>query len=106
MNILVTESALNKLREYKEDSLEYIRMAVLPGGCSGFQYSLNMEDKVEDDDFIYEASDDLKILIDPFSEQYLDGIQLDFRSSMMGSGFVFENPNASGGCGCGSSFTV
>lgn len=106
MNITITENALIKLREYRDDDDEYIRMAVLPGGCSGFQYSLNMENKMEDDDFIYEASSDVTILIDPFSEQYLDGVVLDFHSSMMGSGFVFENPNASGGCGCGSSFTV
>ena len=106
MNITITNDALDKLREYREEDSPYIRMAVLPGGCSGFQYSLNMESKIEDDDYVYEASSDISILIDPFSEQYLEGVTLDFHSSMMGSGFVFENPNASGGCGCGSSFTV
>ena len=82
-----------------------LRVAVLPGGCSGFQYGLNIEDAPEADDEILEQAG-VRIFVDPFSAQYLDGVEIDYVSSMMGSGFSFRNPNSSGGCGCGSSFTV
>jgi iron-sulfur cluster assembly accessory protein len=104
--ITVTDDAINVLRESKENKDQYIRMGILPGGCSGFQYILNLEDTFDEEDEVVTISDDLSILIDPFSAQYLDGITLDYQSTMMGQGFVFNNPNASGGCGCGSSFTV
>ncbi|HSR42430.1 MAG TPA: iron-sulfur cluster assembly accessory protein, partial [Longimicrobiales bacterium] len=82
-----------------------LRVAVLPGGCSGFQYGLNIEEAPEVDDEILEQAG-VKIFVDPFSAQYLDGVEIDYVTSMMGSGFSFRNPNAVGGCGCGSSFTV
>jgi iron-sulfur cluster assembly protein len=82
-----------------------LRVAVLPGGCSGFQYGLNIEDQPESDDEIFELGG-VKVFVDPFSAQYLDGVEIDYVTGMMGSGFSFRNPNASGGCGCGSSFTV
>lgn len=82
-----------------------LRIAVLPGGCSGFQYSLNIEDGPEDDDELM-TLEGIRVFIDPFSAQYLDGVEIDYVTGMMGSGFTFRNPNATGGCGCGSSFTV
>jgi iron-sulfur cluster assembly protein len=82
-----------------------LRVAVLPGGCSGFQYGLNIEDGPEADDEIMELQG-IKVFIDPFSAQYLEGVEIDYITGMMGSGFTFRNPNAAGGCGCGSSFTV
>ncbi len=82
-----------------------LRVAVLPGGCSGFQYGLNIEDEPEADDEILELSG-VRIFVDPFSVQYLEGVEIDYTTSMMGAGFTFRNPNATGGCGCGSSFTA
>ncbi|MGH7584304.1 MAG: HesB/IscA family protein [Gemmatimonadales bacterium] len=82
-----------------------LRISVLPGGCSGFKYSLNLEDKVGDDDMSAEING-IRVFVDPFSAQYLSGVTIDYVTSMQGSGFTFENPNATGGCGCGSSFTV
>ncbi len=82
-----------------------VRVAVLPGGCSGFQYGLNIEDEPEADDEILELSG-VRIFVDPFSVQYLEGVEIDYVTSMMGAGFTFRNPNATGGCGCGSSFTA
>jgi iron-sulfur cluster assembly protein len=82
-----------------------LRVAVLPGGCSGFQYGLNIEDGPEADDEVLDIGG-VKVFVDPFSAQYLAGVEIDYVSSMMGQGFTFRNPNASGGCGCGSSFTV
>lgn len=82
-----------------------LRVAVLPGGCSGFQYGLNIEDAPEQDDEVVEMNG-VRVFVDPFSAQYLEGVEIDYVTTMMGSGFTFRNPNATGGCGCGSSFTV
>ena len=82
-----------------------LRVSVLPGGCSGFKYSLNIEERPLEDDHILPA-DRVRVFVDGFSLQYLNGVTVDYVTSMQGSGFTFTNPNASGGCGCGSSFTV
>ncbi|MDZ7629797.1 MAG: iron-sulfur cluster assembly accessory protein [Gemmatimonadaceae bacterium] len=82
-----------------------LRVAVQPGGCSGFKYSLLIEDKPAEDDTLL-AQDGFQVFVDPFSMQYLNGIQIDYTTSMQGSGFTFKNPNATGGCGCGSSFSA
>ncbi|HWP37533.1 MAG TPA: iron-sulfur cluster assembly accessory protein [Gemmatimonadales bacterium] len=82
-----------------------LRVAVLPGGCSGFKYGLNIEEQPLDDDIVVEEAG-LRVFVDTFSAQYLDGVTIDYVSGLHGSGFTFDNPNASGGCGCGSSFTV
>jgi iron-sulfur cluster assembly accessory protein len=82
-----------------------LRVSVLPGGCSGFKYSLNIEERALDDDMSFDVNG-VRIFVDGFSAQYLSGVTIDYVSSMQGSGFTFTNPNASGGCGCGSSFTA
>lgn len=82
-----------------------LRVSVMPGGCSGFKYGLVIEDRGAEDDIIVDQ-EGFKVFIDPFSAQYLSGTTIDFVSSMQGSGFTFSNPNATGGCGCGSSFTA
>src|ERR1700759_3475065 len=82
-----------------------LRVSVLPGGCSGFKYSLNIEDKAADDDMTAELNG-IRVFIDAFSAQYLTGVTIDYVTAMQGSGFTFNNPNATGGCGCGSSFTA
>lgn len=82
-----------------------LRVSVQPGGCSGFKYSLLIEDKPADDDTIL-SQGGFNVFVDPFSMQYLNGVIIDYTTSMQGSGFTFKNPNASGGCGCGSSFSA
>jgi len=82
-----------------------LRVAVLPGGCSGFRYSLNIEEQPAADDVVVESAG-VRLFVDEFSVQYLNGTVIDYKSNFQESGFAFENPNASGGCGCGSSFTV
>ena len=82
-----------------------LRVGVLPGGCSGFKYSLNIEPQPASDDVVVESAG-VRLFVDEFSAQYLNGTVIDFKSNFQESGFAFENPNASGGCGCGSSFTV
>jgi len=106
----LTEAALMKVHTFIDEhgagEKTGLRVAVLPGGCSGFQYGLNIEDTPEEDDDILDMSEGIRVFVDPFSAQYLEGIEIDYVTSMMGSGFTFNNPAASGGCGCGSSFTV
>ena len=82
-----------------------LRVSVLPGGCSGFKYSLNVEERPLEDDMVAEVNG-VRVFVDGFSAQYLTGVMIDYVSSMQGSGFTFSNPNATGGCGCGSSFTA
>lgn len=82
-----------------------LRVSVQPGGCSGFKYGLLIEDEAAEDDLVVEQGD-WKVFVDPFSAQYLNGVIIDYVSSMQGSGFTFKNPNATGGCGCGSSFSA
>ena len=82
-----------------------LRVSVQPGGCSGFKYGLLIEDATADDDVVLEQ-EGFKVFLDPFSAQYISGVQIDYVTSMQGSGFTFKNPNATGGCGCGSSFSA
>ena len=106
----VTDSALVEIKKFiaNEDDLPEtagLRVRVVPGGCSGFQYSLNIEEESRPGDFILERND-VRLFVDMFSAQYLNGVTVDYTSNMMGSGFTFENPNATGGCGCGTSFSA
>jgi iron-sulfur cluster assembly protein len=106
----VTDSALAEIKKFlasEEDLPETagLRVRVVPGGCSGFQYSLNIEEESKTGDFIMEKAD-IKLFVDMFSAQYLNGITVDYTSNVMGSGFTFDNPNATGGCGCGTSFSA
>jgi iron-sulfur cluster assembly protein len=109
LTITVTTIAASEVQRFMEEQgatgAAGLRVAVLPGGCSGFQYGLNIEDEAQDDDEIYE-SNGVRLFVDPFSGQYLDGVEIDYVTTMMGSGFTFKTPNATGGCGCGSSFTA
>ncbi len=109
MHIQLSPTAVTTVQKFIEEhgAVEGagLRVAVLPGGCSGFQYGLNIEESPEGDDEVLEM-EGLRVFVDPFSAQYLEGVEIDYVTTMMGSGFTFKNPNASGGCGCGSSFTV
>ncbi len=82
-----------------------LRVSVMPGGCSGFKYGLVIEDKSAEDDMVLEH-DGFRVFVDPFSAQYLNGTVIDYVTSMQGSGFTFKNPQSTGGCGCGSSFSA
>ena len=82
-----------------------LRVSVLPGGCSGFKYSLNIEERALEDDIVL-PTERVKVFVDGFSLPYLNGVQIDYVTSMQGSGFTFSNPNATGGCGCGTSFNA
>jgi iron-sulfur cluster assembly accessory protein len=106
----LSEDAAEQVRGFmKQEGLSLetggLRVSVLPGGCSGFKYGLNVEEAPLDDDIILEVQG-VRLFVDAFSAQYLNGVTIGYHSSMQGSGFTFNNPNATGGCGCGSSFTA
>ena len=82
-----------------------LRVSVQPRGYSGFKYSLVIEDRSAEDDVVI-PRDGFNVFVDPFSAQYLSGVVIDYVTSMQGSGFTFKNPNSTGGCGCGSSFSA
>ena len=82
-----------------------LRVSVVGGGCSGFQYSLGLDANAREDDIVVEQ-DGVKLFVDPISQQYVHGTMLDYVNGLHGAGFKFVNPNASRTCGCGSSFSV
>ena len=82
-----------------------LRVAVVGGGCSGFSYQLDFDDKAQDDDRVMDF-DGVQVRVDATSAQYLQGLQIDYVNSLHGGGFKFVNPNATHTCGCGSSFTA
>jgi len=82
-----------------------LRVSVTGGGCSGMQYGLSLEEAVTPEDTVVETGT-LKIFVDPHSAPLLQGVTVDFVDSMEGSGFKFDNPNASASCGCGNSFSA
>lgn len=112
IKLKLTESALNRIQQLiiqKGNDALKLRVYIIGGGCSGFQYGFSFEETVnEDDEKIEIQGKDKKVtvLVDPLSMQYLEGAVLDFRESLQGSRFLVENPNAETTCGCGSSFSL
>jgi iron-sulfur cluster assembly accessory protein len=108
--IELTETAAEQVRDFLSNekiSVETggIRVSVMPGGCSGFKYNLNIEEDPLEDDIVLTSSG-LRLFVDAFSAQYLEGTTIDYVTSINGQGFSFNNPTATGGCGCGSSFSA
>ncbi len=87
------------------DASHGLRIAVRGGGCSGFEYALDFESEARENDWVYEQSG-LTIYVDAVSARYLQGTNIDYVLGSTGAGFKFNNPNAAGTCGCGSSFAV
>ncbi|MGV3619916.1 MAG: HesB/IscA family protein [Archangium sp.] len=104
----LTERAVAQVKqvisEHKLDG-HFLTVRVVPAGCSGLGYDLNLIDTSKDGDLVWEQ-DGVKICTDAMSLQYLKGTVVDYHSSTTASGFKFENPNAKSSCGCGSSFSA
>lgn len=106
--ITVTQLAAQKIRDIKtaqaaaEDT--GLRLRVVGGGCSGFQYQL-IFDAPKAGDQVFDT-DGVRVVVDPKSFLYLNGTEIDYVDGLMGAGFTLKNPNARGTCGCGSSFTA
>jgi iron-sulfur cluster assembly protein len=105
--VQVTEKALQRIRHIlaREGVHGGLRVAVQGGGCSGMSYLFKLEAKERPSDQVF-GSSDAKVLIDPKSFVYLDGIVLDYKESLIHSGFTIENPNAQKTCSCGTSFST
>jgi iron-sulfur cluster assembly protein len=107
--VTLSEKAVEMVKITREqegmDPSHGLRVAVRGGGCSGFEYALDFEKEPRENDWIYEQNG-LTIYVDAVSARYLEGTTIDYGLGMAGSGFKFNNPKASGSCGCGSSFTV
>ena len=103
----ITPKAVQKIREafQKERVTGGLRLGVLGGGCSGLSYQFKFDPKPRSTDNILNF-DDVSVYIDPKSMVFLNGMTLDWKDSLIHSGFVFENPNAKKSCGCGSSFST
>jgi iron-sulfur cluster insertion protein len=104
--ITITESATSRIREVLIEQNEpavKLRVFVQGGGCSGMSYGFTMDDESNEDDFVI-TSEDINLLIDSISMQYLQGSVIDYKEDDMGSNFSISNPNAQTTCGCGSSF--
>tara|TARA_B100000989_G_scaffold296993_1_gene281529 strand:+ start:3642 stop:3965 length:324 start_codon:yes stop_codon:yes gene_type:complete len=106
--ITVTNNAISRILEVnKKKNLDscFFRISIDGGGCQGFSYKFYFEDKINDDDEIFEFNE-VKILVDKTSLEIISGSKVDFVSDMMGSYFKIENPKASSTCGCGTSFSI
>jgi iron-sulfur cluster insertion protein len=102
----LTERAAARIAEIANaDGRAALRVAVLAGGCSGFQYRFELDDAPQPDDLVIERAG-AKVLVDPASMDLLAGSELDFTDELMGSHFAVRNPNAKSACGCGTSFSV
>lgn len=107
MGITVTESAATRVKNFlaKRGKGEGLRLGVRPSGCSGMSYIIEYVDKIEENDTVFEAHG-VKIIVDKKSLVYLEGTQLDYTREGLNEGFKFNNPNVTGQCGCGESFSV
>ena len=106
--IQVTEKALGRIRQvFVKQGVEGggLRLGVQGGGCSGMSYLIRFEPKERPSDRVFDF-EGVKVFVDPKSLIYLEGMTLDYKESLMQSGFVFENPNAKKSCGCGTSFSA
>jgi iron-sulfur cluster assembly protein/iron-sulfur cluster insertion protein len=103
----LTDAAVDKVRELIAGEGEAdlaLRMAVRPGGCSGFSYEMYFYAEVDETDIV-EEFDDVRVLVDPESAEMVRGATLDYKEGLMGAGFAIENPNVTRSCGCGNSFS-
>ena len=107
--IQLTETAISKVSEImaqQEPKPQGLRISVVGGGCSGFQYSMAFENSKMPLDKEYKFGEALRVFVDQASMLYLDNCRVDYVETMEGAGFKFENPNVSSTCGCGSSFSA
>ena len=102
--ITLTEAAANQIKKISAENSKNLRIRVVGGGCSGFRYELNFDEK-RPDDLVFESSG-VKVIADPKSFLFLSGAEIDYNEDLIQSGFVINNPNAKGSCGCGESFNT
>jgi len=105
MSLIIDESALARIQELRQNKGSEdlkLRVRVEGGGCSGFQYMLDLTSDKKDDDIIFDDA----VITDEISLPFLEGAIVKFESGLIGSDFKIDNPNAIAGCGCGTSFSI
>ncbi len=105
--VLLTDAAADKVRELiaaEGDETLALRMAVRPGGCSGFSYEMYFDSEIDESDVV-EDFDGVRVVVDSQSLGHVKGSTLDYKDGLMGAGFAIENPNVTRSCGCGNSFS-
>ena len=104
--IEITEDAQNYIASLiKKDKFDFFRITVLGGGCAGFQYKFDFDNKKNDDDILIKTSK-ISVLIDKISLELINGSKIDYVDELIGSSFKVTNPKASSSCGCGTSFSL
>ncbi|MCQ8897722.1 iron-sulfur cluster assembly accessory protein [Limnobacter humi] len=108
VQINLTDAAQERILDLRDNMHKpaMIRLYVQGGGCSGFEYKIDMAREVAEDDIRVEVNPYIELYVDPFSAPYLEGTTIDYEAHTMSSRFVFHNPQAKTTCGCGSSFSV
>lgn len=104
--IQITDKAKTELRNMDAGGENFLRISVVPGGCSGMTYSAAIDNAITDDDQTIFEDGALRVIADNGSAMFLDGLQIDYSDDLIASGFRFKNPKAVKACGCGSSFKV
>jgi iron-sulfur cluster assembly protein len=106
--VSITNKAAEKVAEFMKQEGNtnlYLRVYVSGGGCSGLSYGMGFEEKPDDDDSVIEQNG-VKVLVDTYSQRHLNGANIDYVESLMGSGFKINNPNVTKSCSCGHSFST
>lgn len=107
MSINLTEAALRRMHDFlaRDPAAIGVRFGIKRTGCSGYAYTVDIAQSVADNDSVFDQ-DGIRVLVDPKAMPFINGTEIDFRRKGLSSMFVFSNPNATGECGCGESFTI
>ena len=104
--IEITEDAQNYIASLiKKDKFDFFRITVLGGGCAGFQYKFDFDNKKNDEDILFETNK-ISVLVDKISLDLINGSKIDYVNELIGSSFKVTNPKSSSSCGCGTSFSL
>ena len=106
-DITLSESAAKRIKAIleKQPDKSYLRVSVEGGGCSGFSYKFDLDDTANADDVVV-SRDGVNVLVDEMSVEFMAGSEIDFSTELIGAAFKINNPNATAGCGCGTSFSI
>lgn len=106
-DVTLSKSAAKRINAIlaKQPDMSYLRVSVEGGGCSGFSYKFDLTNAQNDDDLVI-TRDGATVLVDEMSLEFMSGSEIDFSTELIGAAFKINNPNATAGCGCGTSFSV
>lgn len=106
-SVTVSANAARRIKEILtgEPDGSHLRVSVEGGGCSGFRYEFAVDHILQDEDLSVER-DGIRVVVDPVSLEYMKGSEIDFVDELIGASFQIKNPNATAGCGCGTSFSI